>query len=134
MSTRDYRRVAEVFVKASSVTGYVVGPDDFETLAMNAANGDAEAVMMLRHVAVAVEQIEPSHPCLSCHRPVAETAYWVVGVVTDDGRRRASMSNAICPTCAHTHQQAMQRLMTSLREFWPDIERIKVTHPTGGTA
>jgi len=59
MSTRDYRRVAEVFVKASSVTGYVVGPDDFETLAMNAANGDAEAVMMLRHVAVAVEQIEP---------------------------------------------------------------------------
>jgi hypothetical protein len=134
MSARDYRRAAEVFVRASSATAYVVGSDDFEVLAENAANGDAEAALLLRYVANAVEQIEPSHPCLSCHRPVARTAYWVVGVVTDDGQNRVNMNNAICPSCADTRQAAEQRLMTALREFWPDIERINITHSMGGRA
>jgi hypothetical protein len=137
---RFQKGIADFQREASGMLAMFVATEaDLFPLLVDTLAGDELAGRLARCVVDTISQIEsaPRHQpilCASCPRPVRGTAYFIVLALPGTGMPRRGLGHAVCPRCAKTRDEAEEKALVAIQKIWPDLRKIRVTHPEGGVA
>ena len=124
---------------AGMLTLDVVWQCDMPGLIVEALGGDVEAVWLLQSVRRCLVGIQdaPAHApmeCAHCCKPLRGGRF-AIGVARPDTSNPAhGLCFAICPRCGPTLEAIQAAAVAALRQLWPDLRRVSITHPQGGRA
>ncbi len=131
------RRIGEE--AAGMVTLDVVRRCEMPDLLAEALAGDAEAAWLLRtvrHCLPLIRNAPAQAPmeCACCCKPLRDSRF-AIGVVRPGTANPAhGLTLAICLRCGPTVGAIQAAAGKALRQLWPDLRLVTVTHPEGGRA
>ncbi len=117
----------------------VLRPADASAVLADAMAGDARAygiITALRDVIALVERA-PSHEpkvCVICSQPLRCKGFAVGLVMPTSENPGHVLGLGVCRRCARSRGDVTAKLMKAVRDVWPDVRPVTITHSTGGRA
>jgi hypothetical protein len=120
---------------------YLVDQMAAAELMARAMLGDAEAARLFGAFLEAGKRIASAPRrspviCATCPRRIRRISHDIIfGIAAPERTDRPSaIGFAICPRCAANRAGLLSRASESLRQIWPDLRPIVISHPAGGHA
>ena len=118
---------------------HVFSISDFQALMVAVTLGDADAVRLSCAIRQVIDQIEAaptSDPalCMSCHNRLDRATFHVLILQPSRDDYDRALGFGCCGECGTTQAEVRAKAMRVLRQTWPEVRKIEVTHADGGRA
>ena len=113
--------------------------EDMPAVIVAAAGGNVQAgelAMRVNGVLSDILAASTSEPklCAVCSGPLAQGRFALALAVPACDAPINSLAMAVCTDCAATREDVRAKATDVLRQIWPDVRRVTITHPGGGRA
>jgi hypothetical protein len=118
---------------------YAVGPEHAAGLLADSLLGDVEAMRVMRGVLDTVQRIEAAPRrkpmlCACCPRALRGSGFIVCLMMPERDAPTTALGFGICERCGQDEAALPTKAADALKNIWPDLRPIAITHPTGGHA
>lgn len=137
----DFQQSVEnVLVEAAGVMELtIVLPSDLLEISVKAYLGDKNSLHLLMALNNTLNRIgkaprNKSILCISCSRHLLRCRFSFGVSIPHCNTPMHALVQAVCYHCASDTSEIKDKLVAGLKNIWPDIKAIKITHPNGGAA